>query len=100
MDLDRRLKIPVEIADTNSKPQIILTLRSSKRIKVNELTVPIEERIEVLSELKKTSSPSSVAQMVMPALLSKSAVPLAPVVGSEGTRFTRVITQGNVLTFY
>ena len=54
VDLDRRLKVPEEVAETNLRPDMILISRSSKRMGVIELTVPNEERIEVSSEMKKT----------------------------------------------
>ena len=54
VDLDGRLKVPEEVAETNLRPDMILTSRSAKRMGVIELTVPSEERIEVSSELKKT----------------------------------------------
>ena len=52
--MDRRLKVPEEVAETNLRPDMILISRSSKRMGVIELTVPNEERIEVSSEMKKT----------------------------------------------
>ena len=54
VDLDGRLKVPEEVAETNLRPDMILVSRSSKRMGVIELTVPSEERIEVSTELKKT----------------------------------------------
>ena len=53
VDLDGKLKVPQEVTDTNLRPDMILTSRSSRRMGVIELTVPTEERIEVSSELKK-----------------------------------------------
>ena len=54
VDLDGKLKVPEEVADTNLRPDMLLVSRSSRRMGVIELTVPSEERIEVSSELKKT----------------------------------------------
>ena len=41
------------MAETNLRPDMILTSRSAKRMEIIGLTVPSEERIEVSSELKK-----------------------------------------------
>ena len=53
VDLDGKLKVPVEVADTHLRPDMLLMSRGTKRMGVIELTVPSEERIEVSSELKK-----------------------------------------------
>ena len=53
VDLDSKLKVPVEVADTQLRPDMLLLSRGTKRMGVIELTVPSEERIEVSSELKK-----------------------------------------------
>ena len=53
VDLDGKLKVPVEVADTQLRPDMLLLSRGTKRMGVIELTVPSEERIEVSSELKK-----------------------------------------------
>ena len=53
VDLDRNLKFPKEVAETNQRPDMILMSSSTKRIGLIELTVPSEERIEVSGELKK-----------------------------------------------
>ena len=56
VDLDGKLKVPEEVVETNLRPDnvMILVSRNSKRIGVNELTVPSEERIEVSYELKRS----------------------------------------------
>ena len=53
VDLDGKLKVPAEVADTHLRPDMLLMSRGTKRMGVIELTVPSEERIEVSSELKK-----------------------------------------------
>ena len=53
VDVDRNLKFPKEVAETNQRPDMILMSSSTKRIGLIELTVPSEERIEVSGELKK-----------------------------------------------
>ncbi|CAL4141531.1 unnamed protein product, partial [Meganyctiphanes norvegica] len=52
-DLDRNLKFPKQVADTNQRPDMILLSESIKRISLIELTVPSEDRVEVSGELKK-----------------------------------------------
>ena len=52
-DLDGNLKFPIQVADTNLRPDMILLSESTKRIGLIELTVPSEERVEVSGELKK-----------------------------------------------
>ena len=54
VDLDRKLKLPREVAVTNLRPDMLLVSESTKRIGLVELTVPTEDRIEVSSELKKS----------------------------------------------
>ena len=53
VDLDGKLKVPVEVADTHLRPDMLLLSRGTRRMGIIELTVPSEERIEVSSELKK-----------------------------------------------
>ena len=53
VDHDGKLKVPVEVADTHLRPDMLLLSRGTKRMGIIELTVPSEERIEVSSELKK-----------------------------------------------
>ena len=53
VDLDGKLKVPVEVADTHLRPDMLLISRGTRRMGIIELTVPSEERIEVSSELKK-----------------------------------------------
>ena len=52
-DLDGKLRVPREVADTQLRPDMILISRKTKRIGIVELTVPGEERIEVSGELKR-----------------------------------------------
>ena len=47
------LKVPIQIADTNQRPDMILMSESTKIAGVIELTVPNEDRVEVSGELKK-----------------------------------------------
>ena len=54
VDLDGKLKVPVEVADTNLRPDILLISDSEKKMGIVELTVPSEERIEVSGELKRS----------------------------------------------
>lgn len=54
VDLDGKLKVPVKVASTNLRPDILLMSGSRKKMGVVELTVPSEERIEVSGELKRT----------------------------------------------
>ena len=52
-DLDGNLKFPIQVADTNLRPDMILVSEITKKIGLIELTVPSEERVEVSGELKK-----------------------------------------------
>ena len=52
-DLDGNLKFPKQVADTNQRPDMILSSESTKRMGLIELTVPSEDRVEVSGELKK-----------------------------------------------
>ena len=54
IDLERRVKVPPEVAITNMRPDIIITSKSSKQMIMVELTVPTEERIEISGELKRS----------------------------------------------
>ena len=54
VDLGRRVKIPEYIMATQLKPDLILTSDSTKQMVVMELTVPLEDRIEISAELKKS----------------------------------------------
>ena len=51
--VDKSLKIPAEICNTNLRPDIIIVSRVTKQIGIVELTVPNEDRIEVSGELKR-----------------------------------------------
>ena len=54
VDLDGRLKVPEEVAVTNTRPDMLLISVMTKKVAIVELTVPGEERIEVSGELKRT----------------------------------------------
>ena len=54
VDLGRQLKIPIHIADTNLRPDMIMVSEQTKQIAIIELTVPSEDRIGVSAELKRT----------------------------------------------
>ena len=54
VDLGRRVKIPEYIMSTQLKPDLILTSDLTKQMVVMELTVPLEDRIEISAELKKS----------------------------------------------
>ena len=54
VDLDKRLKVPVEIADTNLRPDLILVSERTKKMGLVELTVPLEENVETAGERKMT----------------------------------------------
>ena len=53
VDLDGKLKVPAQVAETHLRPDMLLVSRGTRRMGIIELTVPSEERIEVSSELKK-----------------------------------------------
>ena len=53
VDLDRKLKVPHNIVETELRPDMLLISDTSKRMGVIELTVPSEDRVEVSGELKK-----------------------------------------------
>ena len=53
VDVDKSLKIPAEICNTNLRPDIIIVSRVTKQIGIVELTVPNEDRIEVSGEMKR-----------------------------------------------
>ena len=53
VDVDKNLKIPSDICQTNLRPDIIIVSKKSKQLGVIELTVPSEDRIEVSGELKR-----------------------------------------------
>ena len=53
VDLDKRLRIPVEVAPTDLRPDLILVSNSSKKMGVMELTVPNEDRVELANEMKR-----------------------------------------------
>ena len=54
MDLGKRVKIPDHIMLTRLKPDLILASNSTKQMIVTELTIPLEERMEVSAEMKKS----------------------------------------------
>ena len=53
VDLKGGLKIPVGVCSTNLRPDIILVSSKTKQMGIVELTVPIEDRIEISGELKR-----------------------------------------------
>ena len=53
VDLEGRLKIPSEITVTNLRPDMILISKDTKQLGIIELTVPIEDRIEIAGEIKR-----------------------------------------------
>ena len=53
VDLVPRLKIPIEIADTRLRPDMIIVSKKTRQLGIIELTVPTEERIEVSAEGKR-----------------------------------------------
>ena len=53
VDLEGRLKIPSEITVTNLRPDMILISKDTKQLGIIELTVPIEDRIEISGEIKR-----------------------------------------------
>ena len=53
VDLDRRLKVPEEVSQTDLRPDLLLVSDRTKRMGVMELTVPNEERVEVANEMKR-----------------------------------------------
>ena len=54
VDLDKQLKIPPDIVSTSLRPDMIIFSREAKQLGVIELTVPIEERVTVSNELKRS----------------------------------------------
>ena len=80
-DLDGKLRVPREVADTQLRPDMILISRKTKRIGIVELTVPGEERIEVSGELKraKYSSRCLSARRIRARSASVHAVALLPI---------------------
>ena len=53
VDLNGRLKFPARVAETNLRPDMLLLSERGKRVGIVELTVPMEERVEVSGELKR-----------------------------------------------
>ena len=53
VDLKGGLKIPIGVTMTNLRPDIIVVSGKTKQMGIIELTVPIEDRIEVSGEIKK-----------------------------------------------
>ena len=53
VDLDKKLKVPQNIVETELRPDMLLISDTAKRMGVIELTVPSEDRVEVSGELKK-----------------------------------------------
>ena len=53
VDLKGGLKIPLGVCSTKLRPDIIIVSAKSKQMGIVELTVPMEDRIEVSGELKR-----------------------------------------------
>ena len=53
VDLEKKLRVPAEVAPTDLRPDLILISNSTKRMGVMELTVPNEDRVEVANEMKR-----------------------------------------------
>ena len=53
VDLDGRLKVPIEVTTTNLRPDMMVISRQTKQVGFIELTVPNEDRIEISGEIKK-----------------------------------------------
>ena len=53
VDLDRKLEIPRQVAETTQRPDMFLISESKKKLGLIELTVPSEDRIEVSGEIKR-----------------------------------------------
>ena len=53
VDLNRRLKFPSRIAETNLRPDMLLMSEKERRAGIVELTVPSEERVELAGEMNK-----------------------------------------------
>ena len=53
VDLKGGLRIPVGVCSTNLRPDIILVSSKTKQMGIVELTVPMEDRIEISGEMKR-----------------------------------------------
>ena len=53
VDLDKKLRIPAEVAPTDLRPDLILVSSSTKRMGVMEPTVQNKDRVEVANEMKR-----------------------------------------------
>ena len=53
IDLNKHVKIPKEILETNLRPDLVVTSEKKKMLGMMELTVPYEDRIEVSKEIKR-----------------------------------------------
>ena len=53
VDIEKHVKIPAAIMQTNQRPDIVVSSDKEKLLGLIELTVPLEERIEVSGELKR-----------------------------------------------
>ena len=62
VDLEGGLKIPIGVSTTNLRPDITIVSATTKQMGMIELTVPIEERVELAGELKKEKYQSIVSE--------------------------------------
>ena len=53
VDLKGGLRIPLGVCSTNLRPDIIIVSSKTKQMGIVELTVPMEDRIEISGELKR-----------------------------------------------
>ena len=53
IDLNKHVKIPKDILETNLRPDLVVTSEKKKMLGMMELTVPYEDRIEVSREMKR-----------------------------------------------
>ena len=54
VDLKGGLRIPLGVCSTNLRPDIIIVSSKTKQMGIVELTVPMEDRIEISGELKRS----------------------------------------------
>ena len=52
IDLNKNVKIPKDILETNLRPDLVVTSEKKKMLGMMELTVPYEDRIEVSKEMR------------------------------------------------
>ena len=59
---ESHLTVPVEIAATSQRPDIIITSQTTKQLFIVELTVPMESRSEISSQLKSEKYERGIAE--------------------------------------